>query len=98
MATLTEDSPKDDNIEERTTGCAMTELLTYPVVKLDPKYDYGEKCYEVPLFTIYTSETVQANFQKVGEADVHQMILATRVIVTNREVSRVSSKDPPLTG
>lgn len=45
----------------------MSDLLHYPEVAVDPKYDYGEDCYEM-------LDTVWGEFKKVGENDVLSMM------------------------
>lgn len=42
-----EQSLEDEQIEERTTACTLSELLHYPTVELDPKYNFIEDCYEI---------------------------------------------------
>lgn len=45
---MTENSLEDEQIEEKTTDCALRKLLHY-TLEFDPSYDYGEDCYEIPL-------------------------------------------------
>lgn len=53
--------------EAWTAGSAMTELLTYPEIELDPDFDYGEECCTCHQ-QIYDSNFV-VNFQNAGESD-----------------------------
>lgn len=51
-------------------GC-VTKLLSYPVVGLDPDYDFGEECYEMPCLQKICHSKFEENSQKVGEDDVN---------------------------
>lgn len=48
VALMVEDSMEDEQVAERTTGCALSEPLHYPEVELALEYDYGEGCYQIP--------------------------------------------------
>lgn len=56
---LAENIPEDGLIEERTIGGALSELLQYPTLELDPEFDYEEDCYEQLLPPPDTSYIVQ---------------------------------------
>lgn len=46
---LVQPDEEPDDMEEKVTGCSFEELENYPTVHIDPYFDYGPDCYELPL-------------------------------------------------
>lgn len=46
---LVDTTTGDDDVADKVTGCALHELMDYPEVILNPDFDYGPDCYELPL-------------------------------------------------
>lgn len=66
---MREDTQEYEQIEERTTGHTLSELLHYPEVELDFEYDYVKSAMRYcSVQQIYQTE-FEANFKKVGEGE-----------------------------
>lgn len=46
---LVGDVHDDEEVEAKTAGCALTDLIEYPELHVDAYFDYGEDSYELLL-------------------------------------------------
>lgn len=67
---LTEELPEDEEIEERTIGCALTDLNQHLEVEVLPNFDHGEESYEIPLPLPNSIEEIWGEFQESRGNDV----------------------------